>query len=72
DRVTPLGEAGDHRLPRIQLRRYHPTIVTPTTDNFGASPQKPDQRYAAKRGCSMIDQLYSMAARRPGYDPGRS
>jgi hypothetical protein len=34
DRLTPLGQAGDHRLPRVQPRLHHVTIVDPTTDNF--------------------------------------
>jgi hypothetical protein len=37
DSVTPLVEAGDHRLPRIQQRLYHGTIVAPTPDNLGGS-----------------------------------
>ena len=39
DRVTPLVETGDYRLPRIQQCLYHVTIVAPIPDNPGTSPE---------------------------------
>ncbi|MGH3439004.1 MAG: hypothetical protein ACRDU4_19225 [Mycobacterium sp.] len=41
DYPTPLVEASGHRLPRVQLRLYHVTIVAPTPDNHGGSPEPP-------------------------------
>ncbi|MCA1648392.1 MAG: hypothetical protein LC797_24010, partial [Chloroflexi bacterium] len=36
DRLTPLVKTSGHRLPRIQLRLNHVTIVAPTPDNRGS------------------------------------
>jgi hypothetical protein len=45
DRVTPPGDAGHHRLPRLQLRRDHLTIVARTTDNSGGSSRAADKKF---------------------------
>ncbi len=46
DGMTPLVEAGGHRLPHVQSGLYHVTIVAPTPDNFVAHLMRRERSYS--------------------------